>query len=401
MRALRGPAALGTTLLLLAAVPVAAQEEPTPPDTLVGQDGLYNRPFIGSLGGTSVGGYAEANTNYFLEDGIGDGFSMEFRRFNLFVFSSIGRRLKLISELEFEHGTEEIKLETALLDFEMSPALILRGGIILPPLGYFNQNHDGPRWEFVERPLVSTEIIPSTLSEVGFGLYGKLFPGALVLSYDIYLTNGLQDGIVVNEEGRTHIPSGKAEELLAEDNNGSPAVSGRVAVGRPGLGELGLSAYWAKYNTFRIEGDEVAPERALTILAVDLSAEVGPMEVRGEVARATVDVPPDLAELFGDEQWGGHVDAIYPVWRPEFLGLENAVVNLALRVEHVDFNVGTFSLTGREIGDEVTVLAPGISFRPVPGTVFRANYRRHWIRDLLGNATVHRAGFQFGLATYF
>lgn len=391
---------VATLLIATSTVSLAGQEE-EPPDTLLGQDGVYNRPFIGSLGGTSIGGYAEANTNYFQEDGISDGFSMEFRRFNLFVFSSISRRVKLISELEFEHGTEEIKLETALIDFEVSPALILRGGIILPPIAYFNQNHDGPRWEFVERPLVSTEIIPSTLSEVGFGLYGKLFRGDLVLSYDLYLTNGLGDGIIVNEEGRTHIPSGKSEDQFEEDNNGSPALTGRLAVGRRDLGELGVSAYRAKYNTFEIEGDPVAPQRDVTIVAVDLGARVGRIDLRGELAWATIDVPRDLQELFGDEQWGAHVDAVVPVWKPDFAGLENPVVNLALRVEHVDFNVGKFSRTGREIADDVTVIAPGISFRPTSGTVFRANYRRHWINDLLGNPTVNLAGFQLGFATYF
>lgn len=387
----------------LVPAPLAAQEaeEPDTADAVLGQDGLYNRPFIGGVGGTSVGGYVEGNTNYFQEDGISDGFSMELRRFNLFVFSSIAPRLRLISELEFEHGTEEIALETALMDFEISPALNLRGGILLPPLGYFNQNHDSPQWEFVERPLVSTEIIPATLSEVGFGVFGKLFTSAATFSYDLYLTNGLQDGIVVNGEGRTHIPGGKTEELLAEDNNGSPAVTGRVAARRPGLGEIGVSAYRAAYNTFDVEGDRVAPTRDVTILAVDAGAEVARLQLRGELAWARIDVPPDLGELFGDEQLGFHVDAVYPVWEPEIGGLDDAVLNLALRVERVDFNVGTFSRTGRSIGDEETVVVPGLAFRPAPGTVFRLNYRRAWIDDLLGNPTAHRGGIQVGFATYF
>jgi hypothetical protein len=43
----------------------------------------------------------------------------------------------------------------------------------------------------------------------------------------------------------------------------------------------------------------------------------------------------------------------------------------------------------------------GASFRPVAGTVLKGNYRHEWIRDLQGNALARRAGFQFGLATYF
>ncbi len=145
-------------------------------DTILAQEGIYNRPFITSVGRTAIGGYVEGNTNWFKEDGVGEGFSMELRRFNIFLFSTISPRIRLISELEFEHGTEEIELETALIDFRVAPSLVLRGGILLPPIGFFNQNHDSPKWNFVERPLVSTEIIPSTLSEVGFGVFGKFFP---------------------------------------------------------------------------------------------------------------------------------------------------------------------------------------------------------------------------------
>ena len=89
---------------------------------------------------------------------------MELRRFNIFLYSSVGRRIRFLSELEFEHGTEEIALETALVDFVVTPSLVARAGILLPPIGAFNANHDSPRYDFVERPLVSTEIIPATLS---------------------------------------------------------------------------------------------------------------------------------------------------------------------------------------------------------------------------------------------
>ena len=87
------------------------------------------------------------------------------RRFSLFLFAPVGGRLRFLSELEFEHGTQEIAIETAQLDFQIDPALVLRAGIVLPPIGAFNQHHDSLRWDFVDRPLVSTEVIPSALSE--------------------------------------------------------------------------------------------------------------------------------------------------------------------------------------------------------------------------------------------
>ena len=371
-------------------------------DTLGVQGSIYTRPFIAGAGRTSIGGYAEGNTNYFVEDGITDGFSMELRRFNIFLFSAVGPRLRFISELEFEHGTEEIALETALLDFQLDPAFVLRAGIILPPIGAFNQNHDSPRWDFVDRPLVSTRIIPSTLSEVGFGAYGRIaLRGGATLTYDAYLTNGLGDGVVLNDEGRTLLAAGKREDQFAADNNGVPAFSARVALQRRGLGEIGLSHYRGAYNTFRLDGVEVDVRRGLSISALDVATSLGPVSVRGEVAGVRLDTPPALSELFGSRQWGAHLDVMTPVWRPRLFGLRDAVVSAGARAEFVDYNVGTFSSTARPIRDDVLAFVPGLTFRPVPGTVFKVNYRRQWTRDLLGNPAARLGGYQVGVATYF
>lgn len=364
------------------------------------QSSIYSRPYI-ALGGTSIGGYAEGNTNYLVEDGVTEGFSMELRRFNIFLFSTVGQRLRFTSELEFEHGTEEIALETALLDFQIDPALVLRAGVLLVPIGAFNLNHDSPRWEFIDRPLVSTRIIPATLSEVGFGANGRLGARGMTVTYDAYLTNGLGDGVISNGEGRTLLAAGKSPEQFGEDNNGSPAVSGRIAVQRRRLGEIGVSYYGAVYNSFRNDGIDVDRRRRLSIAAIDLATSLGPLSLRGEAATTHVDLPASLAELFGHRQWGAHLDAVLPVWRARVLGLRNATLNLAMRAEYVDYNVGRFTSTGAPIRDDVLAIVPGLSFRPAAGTVFRLNYRRQWTRDLLGNPTARLGGYQVGIATYF
>ena len=154
---------------------------------------------------------------------------MELRRFNIFLYSKISKRIRFLAEIEFEHGAEEIAIETALIDFEVNPALNFRAGILLPQIGLFNANHDSPRWEIINRPLSSTTIIPSTLSEVGFGFYGKFYPGKNIITYDVYMVNGLQHNIVNSEEGKTWIPAGKDEEMFGEDNNGTPMYNARVA----------------------------------------------------------------------------------------------------------------------------------------------------------------------------
>jgi len=256
--------------------------------TITNQDAIYQRPFI-TLGktNTAVGGYLEANTNYFMEDGVTEGFSMEMRRFNIFLYSTIGPRIKFLSELEFEHGTEEIELETALIDFEINTAFNFRAGILLPQIGLVNANHDSPKWEFIERPLSSTQIIPTTLSEVGFGIHGKFFPKNFIISYDAYVVNGLQENIILNEEGRTFIPAGKSEEMFGEDNNGMPMYNVRLAITQRKIGELGISYYGGVYNRFRIEGDEIEKKRTLSLIALDYSMEIKKAKIQGEWVMAT------------------------------------------------------------------------------------------------------------------
>jgi len=370
--------------------------------TNVNKDAIYERPFI-QVGKTTtaIGGYLEGNTNYFATDGVSEGLSMELRRFNIFLYSTIGKRVKFLSELEFEHGTEEINLETALVDFELDPAFNFRVGIILAPIGAFNQNHDSPKWEFVDRPLVSTRIIPSTLSETGFGLHGKFFARDFIFSYETYLVNGLRDGIIINTEGKTFIPAGKDPEMLAEDNNGSPMFTGRIAVKHRNIAELGFSYYGGTYNTFRLEGVTVDKRRNLSIYAIDINSRITKLQVNGEFALANIDVPSGAGKFNGNKQWGLYIEGVYPILKRRILKYDNSIINLNLRVEAVDFNVGKFTETGKETGDEIKAIVPGISFRPSANTVLRANYRYHWETDLFRNPPVRTAGFQVGFASYF
>lgn len=381
------------------ALPGLAQQADT---ATTSKDAIYQRPFI-TIGKTTtaIGGYVEGNTNYFATDGVSEGFGMELRRFNVFLYSSIAPRIKFLSELEFEHGTEEIALETALIDFEVHPAFNIRTGIILVPIGSFNQNHDSPKWEFIERPLVSTQIIPSTLSEVGFGVHGKFYRNNLIVAYEAYLTNGLRDEIIQNNEGRTSLKAGKNPEMFGEDNNGTPMYSGKLSLRHRKWAEIGLSYYGGIYNTFKLEGTEVAPKQNLSVMAVDFNARLGNLQLNSEAAYVQLDVPAAAGQFFGEKQWGAYIEGVYPVWRRSTLGYKNTVVNACLRAENVDYNVGKFNETGDNIFDEVRAIVPGISIRPSANTVIRANYRYHLERDLLGNPAAHTAGFQVGVASYF
>jgi hypothetical protein len=380
----------------------------TPNDTgavKMNMDAVYNRPFmqLGKLP-VALGGYVEANYQYLKENGISEGHQFQMRRLTLFVSSSISKRIKFLSEIEFEDGTKEINIEFASVDFELAPLLNFRGGVIMNPIGAFNQNHDGPKWEFIDRPISATQMLPATWSNVGFGVFGKKYAKDWVYAYEAYFTNGFDDQIINNSEGKTFLPASKTNpERFEESFNGSPLFTGKVAVKNRKIGEVGLSYMGGIYNKYQEDGLVLDKKRRLNVFAVDFNTTLPKTNtyLNGEWAWVHVDVPDTYTEQFGRKQQGGFVDVVQPVLKKPMMGFEKAVLNLAVRVEYVDWNKGVFKSTGGNISDDVFAIVPAISWRPTAQTVIRLNYRRNRQQDLLGNPPVTMAGFQFGFSTYF
>ncbi|MEQ9217942.1 MAG: hypothetical protein RLO17_07870 [Cyclobacteriaceae bacterium] len=380
----------------------------TPVDTaknLLNMDAVYNRPFlqVGKLP-VSVGGYIEADYGYMGEDGITDGHSFRVPRMTLFVASSIHRKIKFLSEIEFEEGGEEVAIEFAALDISMHPLLNLRGGIVMNPIGAFNQNHDGPKWEFVDRPIAATEMLPATWSNVGFGLYGKYYVKEWAFGYEAYLTNGFNDAIINNGENRTFLPASKEnKERFEESSNGEPLFTGKIALRHNEVGEIGLSYMGGIYNTHEVDGLTLDDARRLNVYAIDFNATVPGVKTFfvGEWVWVNIDVPATFSQQFGDRQRGGFVDLVQPILTGKVLGFDKASFNVAMRFEYVDWNEGTFRETGENIGDDIWAVVPGMSFRPTAQTVIRLNYRLMGQTDILGNPPARISGIQFGVSSYF
>ncbi|MBC7487000.1 MAG: hypothetical protein H7282_09645 [Cytophagaceae bacterium] len=367
-------------------------------------DAVYSRPFL-QIGKTPValGGYVEANSNYMVTNGKTEGMSFQMRRLTIFLSSSIGKRIKFLSEIEFEDGTKEINIEFAAVDIELHPLLNVRGGVIMNPIGSFNQNHDGPKWEFIDRPISATTIIPSTWSNVGFGLWGKYAKNKWAVAYEAYLSNGFDERIINNAENRTWIPASKLNpDRFEESSNGVPLTTVKAAVRHRKIGELGISWMGGVYNKFEDDGIELDKKRRIDLFAIDFNTRIkNKIYINTEWVWAFVDVPETFSQQYGNKQRGGFLDIVYPVLNRTILGFEHATFNVAARLEYADYNVGTFNETGGNIRDDIYAIVPGISFRPHPQTVLRANYRYHWQTDLLGNPAARTAGFQFGFSSYF
>ncbi|MES2702956.1 MAG: hypothetical protein V4649_09970 [Bacteroidota bacterium] len=378
------------------------------PDTsklLMNLDAVYNRPFL-SVGKLPValGGYAEANWQHLGTNGVSEGHQFQARRLTLFLASSISHRLKFLSEIEFEDGTKEINIEFAAMDLELHPLLNLRGGIIMNPIGAFNQNHDGPKWEFVDRPVAATQMLPATLSNAGFGIYGKQFQNDWAFAYEAYLTNGFNDRIIDNSLGRTSLHAAKEDRNRFEESfNGVPMVTAKAALRHRKIAEVGISYMGGVYNKFEEDGIVLDKRRRVDVFAIDANTTLPVLRtfITGEWAFIKVDVPSTYIRQYGSRQQGGFLDIVQPIYRHSLFGFSRSVINAACRLEYVDWNVNSFEETGENISDHFMAIVPAISWRPTPQSVVRVNYRYSWQSDLLGNPASRTAGFQAGFSTYF
>lgn len=354
--------------------------------------GVYDKPYQTRLfGRTAIGGYAEAHARYQRVDGVNEESGFQARRMTLFAYNQVSDFVRFAVELEFENGAEEIGIEFAAIDLRIHPAFAIRGGMILSPLGKFNLSHDSPLNEFTDRPLVVTEMLGVTLAEPGFGALGQFSMGrGGRLTYEMYATNGFSDGLIVDSEEGTRIPRGRRN---FDDNNGSPAIVGRIAWS-PGIGhELGISAHHGAYNQFNVDGLQIDRRRNATIAVVDAETVVLGVRLSGEAARAQIDVPEGLRGVYGSEQHGIYVEGVRDIWRGVLPTLPQSSLALKTRFDYVDFDTAT-------PGTSTTQVSFGFSFRPTGDSIVKLDYVRGRGRDAFNNAVEH-AFLLASIATYF
>lgn len=348
--------------LALAAIALVFTTTSAQADRPAVEGGVYDKPYLKkSSNGTAIGGYIDHEL--FWNDKAK---TFDQHRFIPFLFSEVSDRIHVAAEIEFEHGGNpssdgEVKLEFATLDIAFHEAATLRGGVILSPLGRFNLLHDSPQNDLTNRPLVAREIIPTTLSESGMGLFGTFYPSeAAVMGYELYVVNGF------NEAAGTRLRSGRGSQKA--DNNEQKSIVGRLNYS-PAIGmEFGGSFHVGAYDD--------AGDKNLSILALDGSWNRGAIDLRGEYAQANVD---GAAE---DSRSGYYVQGGYH-FLPGRLSFPNSILTATLRYDHIDLGA-----------TDETRTTVGLNFRPVEETVIKLDYE---IYDQDEDST----GLILSLASYF
>ncbi|GJQ23698.1 hypothetical protein BIY37_11770 [Candidatus Brocadia sapporoensis] len=367
--------------------------------------GIYSKPFLRRFGrNTYLGGYMDFQYRASEDSKGNQGFDQT--RFIPFIYSDISDRVKLASEIEFEHGgygggrNGEVILEFGTIDFLINDWINWRGGFVLTPLGKYNLVHDSPLQDFTDRPLVDQLIIPTTLTDAGMGFFGSCYPTELSkLDYEIYVTNGAFRGLDANGTARFGEVNGLRSSkggYQFDNYNKSPGFVGRVQFS-PFIGlEFGGSAYTCRYDEEN--------ENQLTLSAFDFAYQKGAFELVGEGGYAFIETNK-MAKDAGitDDMWGYYVEARYHFmpsilksWSPRIF-TDNSTFTGALRWEQVQ-------TAGRDDNFESVHwlrnrITPCLNYRYTEDTVFKLDYQINMeekdMADIANNA------FLFSVATYF
>ena len=351
------------------------------------QSPVYQKPFL-VKGRASLGGYMD------LEFHAGDeGSTFDQHRFVPFIYAEVSDRVHVASEIEYEHGGEvagdevtdgEISVEFATVDVKAFDALNFRGGIILSPLGRLNVYHDSPMLDLTERPLVDREVIPTTLSEAGLGLYGSFgLSEMLLVNYEGYIVNGFKDSAV--EDGLLDPHEGAGSK--SEDNNNSRAFVGRLGVS-PRLGtEFGVSVHTGDYDSLGTQN--------LTLAALDGRFAAGPFEFLGEGAlgRADYEESPGVEETA--ESAGFYLEGHFHFLSGAISALPQSVFTAAARADYVDHDQNVDGLDQER-------LTLGLNFRVTEETVFKNDLLFDRGRALdASDWDDTQTSYRFSVATYF
>ena len=331
--------------------------------------------------GVSLGGYGEVlyeNLAGTREDDTPSGATdrLDALRAIVYVGYKFSDQILFNSELEFEHGTTgaagSVSIEFAYLEYRLSPQFGLRGGLLLPPMGFINEVHEPPAFLGARRPETERQIIPSTWRESGIGFFG----GIGSVSYRAYLVNGFD----VNGFTASGLRGGRQNGSEATAENFG--VVGRLDV-TPGLGlTVGSSAYLGNSG----QGTPLPSDPAATLGARTFIWEghaqykTGGFDLSGLLALSTVD---DVAEinavigLEGDESVGERLIGWYLQGGYDVLRATGSTHQLIpyVRYEQLDTQDRVPEGFASSPANDRSFLTLGTMWKPVPNVSLKADYQ--------------------------
>lgn len=313
----------------------------------------------------------------------------------LFLFAPIGDRVSFGGEVTLLGGGAELVdadrgmpgrsdvfLQYGAVDLVLVPdLLVLRGGLVAVPVGRTNLASDESVEDLLSRPVHALYLVPTPWSDVGGGILGGAYLGRTRVEWQGYLLSGPSAGI----DTRTGFRG--ARQAPGTDRNADKALAGRITVSPFDALEVAISGYSGAYSPG-------GGQRA-TIGAVDLGLDAGPILLEAEAVVARTDGGTGTLGFPVPETLFGGSSRI--TWRflPEVLGavlppaLQGSSIGVSMRYSFVDTDADdpdeTPGATDPGAYTRRDRLSLGLSFRPVPRCVLRAEveYRTEAESDLV------------------
>lgn len=335
--------------------------------------------------GITLGMYAQIDYNQQVDGGTRYNGTLDVHRLVMFLGYKFNDRTHFVTEIEYEH-VSEVFVEQAFLNYRIKPALNLRAGLLLIPMGIVNEYHEPTTFNGVERPNLDGQIVPSTWREMGIGLSGN-FPN-LSLKYQAYIVNGFDgySGDAGKLRGVDALRKGR--QKAAKSYMSSPNFSTKVDYyGITGL-KLGLAGYFGNSQSELFDGigkdDAIALDQAdssivkLSMIGFDARYQNNGFQARAQVIRANISNTAAYNAFTGKDLGAGlfgyYVEAGYDVLRFFNINTDKKLVAFARYEKYNTHDKVSSDLPKNKAYDRTDVTA-GLGFWLSNGAVLKADYQ--------------------------
>ena len=319
--------------------------------------------------GLSFGAYGHTWLRHFFDHDKDD--QWDHKRFVLYAGYKFTDRIVFNSEIEVEHGSTSntgggsgsVSVEFAALDFFLWEPLNVRAGMLLIPFGFLNELHEPPFYFGNERPVVETQIIPSTWRENGAGIFGTLYPG---LEYRSYLVTSLDATGFSSSNlrgGRQKGNRAKAEDFswITRVDYSPELVPGLLVGSSVHVGDTGHGEDY-NANLFMYEFHAQYQYRGLHLRG---------LYVRGEIGDAD-DLSADVGKTISNLIWGFYLEAAYDIL-PWVLPGTKQSLSPFYRYERLNTQADVPDGFTPDRSKDRTVHTLGFNYKPHPNVVIKAD----------------------------
>jgi hypothetical protein len=334
--------------------------------------------------GLAFGGYGSGLVESFTSYRDNDTVTREPNRADLteaffYVAYRFDDKLVFNSSLGIEHavvedgGNGKAAVEFAYIDYKANKRLGARGGLVLMPIGFLNEQHEPGDYLGARRPEVETRLLPSTWREVGGGVYGDAGPvqwrGYLVTSLD---AAGFSPDTGV-AGGRQQGSEAKASDLgwtarvdwwVFKDKSfgtllaGTSAFTGETGQRNPGF-PVGRFSLWEMHADYRWKALRA---RAIWTRAIQSGA--------GDISLA---IDPSGITAVGERMEGWYMEGGYNVL--SFVPSTHQELIAFARYEDVDTQERVAPGMSADPANDLTVRTMGLQYQPIPPIVIKVEWQ--------------------------